>query len=97
VTPVACGEDPSDRRRAALSRLTNARSGGGSFPVRQSSSWHVVWIHYANCVEGNLSSAGPGDVSPCSLMFNAVNFASLNFTALSGSVVRGHAVEFAGR
>jgi hypothetical protein len=53
--------------------------------------------HYANCVEGNLSSAGPGDVSPCSLMFNAVNFASLNFTAVSGSVVRGHAVEFAGR
>jgi len=51
--------------------------------------------HYANCVEGNLSSAGPTDVSPCTLMFNAVNFASLNFGLLSGSVVRGHAVDFA--
>jgi hypothetical protein len=51
--------------------------------------------HYANCVEGNLSSAGPGDLSPCTLMFNAVNFSSLNFGVLSGAVVRGHAVEYA--
>ena len=51
--------------------------------------------HYANCVEGNLSSAGPNDLSPCTLMFNAVNFASLNFETLSGAVVRGHAVEYA--
>lgn len=51
--------------------------------------------HYANCVEGNLSSAGPNDLSPCTLMFNAVNFASLNFSSVDGPVVRGHAVEFA--
>ena len=51
--------------------------------------------HYANCVEGNLSSAGPGDVSPCTLMFPAVNFASLNFAALEGAIVRGHAVNYA--
>jgi hypothetical protein len=51
--------------------------------------------HYANCVEGNLSSAGPNDLSPCTLMFNAVNFASLNFSTLSSSVVRGHAVNYA--
>jgi hypothetical protein len=51
--------------------------------------------HYANCVEGNLSSAGPSDVSPCTLMFNAVNGASLNFSTLSGRVVRGHAVDHA--
>lgn len=51
--------------------------------------------HYANCVEGNLSSAGSSDLSPCTLMFNAVNFSSLNFGALSGAVVRGHAVEYA--
>ncbi len=48
--------------------------------------------HYANCAEGMLTSAGPGDVSPCTLMFPAVNFASLNFAALEGAVVRGHAV-----
>ena len=51
--------------------------------------------HYANCVEGNLSSAGPNDLSPCTLMFNAVNFSSLNFGLLSGAVVRGHAVGYA--
>lgn len=51
--------------------------------------------HYANCVEGNLSSAGPNDLSPCTLMFNAVNFSSLNFGLLSVSVVRGHAVGYA--
>jgi hypothetical protein len=51
--------------------------------------------HYANCVEGNLTSAGPSDVSPCTLMFPAVNFASLNFAALEGSTVRGHAVNHA--
>jgi hypothetical protein len=51
--------------------------------------------HYANCVEGNLTSAGPSDVSPCTLMFPAVNFASLNFAALEGSTVRGHAVKHA--
>lgn len=51
--------------------------------------------HYSNCVEGNLTSAGPSDVSPCTLMFPAVNFASLNFAALEGSTVRGHAVKHA--
>lgn len=53
--------------------------------------------HYANCVEGNLSSAGPSDVSPCTLMFPAVNFASLNFAALEAATVRGHAVNYAAR
>jgi hypothetical protein len=51
--------------------------------------------HYANCVEGQLTSAGPSDVSPCTLMFPAVNFASLNFAALEGATVRGHAVAHA--
>lgn len=51
--------------------------------------------HYANCAEGNLSSAGPSDVSPCTLMFPAVNFASLNFAALEAATVRGHAVNYA--
>lgn len=51
--------------------------------------------HYANCVEGNLTSVNSSDVSPCTLMFNAVNGASLNFSVLSGKVVRGHAVSHA--
>lgn len=51
--------------------------------------------HYANCVEGILSKGSMNDVSPCTLMFPAVNFASLNFAALEGMVVRGHAVNHA--
>jgi hypothetical protein len=51
--------------------------------------------HYGNCVEGNLTSGGDGDVSPCTLMFPAVNGASLNFGTFEGVVVRGHAVDFA--
>lgn len=50
--------------------------------------------HYANCVEGNLSGAA-NDLSPCSLMFNFVDFQSLNFSAFNGAVVRGHAVQHA--
>lgn len=51
--------------------------------------------HYSNCVEGNLTSAGQSDLSPCTLMHPMVNFASLNFSALSGAVTRGHAVNHA--
>ena len=51
--------------------------------------------HYSNCVEGNLTSAAANDVSPCTLMHPAVNNASLNFAALEGATVRGHALRFA--
>lgn len=50
--------------------------------------------HYANCVEGNLQGAAD-DLSPCSLMFNFVDFQSLNFSQVNSAVVRGHAVEHA--
>ncbi len=50
--------------------------------------------HYANCVEGVLSGE-PTDLSPCTLMFNFVDFQSLNFSVVDGPVVRGHAVQFA--
>ncbi|HKH49773.1 MAG TPA: zinc-dependent metalloprotease family protein [Thermoanaerobaculia bacterium] len=50
--------------------------------------------HYANCVEGNLQGAA-NDLSPCSLMFNFVDFQSLNFAQLNAAVVRGHAVQHA--
>jgi hypothetical protein len=50
--------------------------------------------HYANCVEGNLTGEAV-DVSPCTLMFNFVDFLSLNFSLVNAPVVRGHAVQFA--
>jgi hypothetical protein len=58
---------------------------------------HVMGAHhhYANCVEGNLSEVGEPEVSPCTLMINVVNLASLNFSTFNGSVVRGHALQYA--
>ena len=51
--------------------------------------------HYANCVEGVADGDSPTDVSPCTVMFNAVNPASLWFGRLEGSVVLGHALRYA--
>ena len=50
--------------------------------------------HYANCAEGLLSELG-AELSPCTLMFNAVNTSSFNFSTLNSLVVRGHAEAYA--
>jgi reprolysin-like metallo-peptidase family M12B len=50
--------------------------------------------HYANCAEGLLTGA-VNDLSPCTLMFNFVDFQSLNFSQVNGPIVRGHAVNYA--
>ena len=50
--------------------------------------------HYANCVEGLLSELG-AELSPCTLMFNAVDLSSFNFSTVNGLVVRGHAEAYA--
>ena len=49
--------------------------------------------HYANCAEGILSE--PSELSPCSLMFNDVGLASLNFGTANGLVVKGHGQAYA--
>ena len=46
--------------------------------------------HYANCAEGVLADPPPSELSPCTLMINAVDLASLNFGTANGLVVRGH-------
>lgn len=46
--------------------------------------------HYANCAEGVASDSPPSELSPCTLMINAVDLASLNFGTPNGLVVRGH-------
>ena len=51
--------------------------------------------HYQDCVEGIPTELDQGEVSPCTLMTNAVDFQSLNFSILEGAVVRGHALDFA--
>ena len=51
--------------------------------------------HYANCAEGSPGAVEEGGPTPCSLMTNFVDFMSLIFNNLEGSVVRGHAAEYA--
>ena len=51
--------------------------------------------HYANCAEGTPGAVEEVGPTPCSLMFNFVDFLSLRFSALEGAAVRGHAIEFA--
>lgn len=52
--------------------------------------------HYANCAEGLVGDPPPAELSPCTLMFNAVDLASLNFGTVNGLVVRGHMEAYAG-
>ena len=51
--------------------------------------------HHANCAEGLLSESLTSELSPCTLMFNAVDLASINFSMVEGLVVRGHAEAYA--
>ncbi|MGH9748499.1 MAG: zinc-dependent metalloprotease family protein [Candidatus Polarisedimenticolia bacterium] len=97
VSDIRDIEDPQTGTTGTLNSLGLNPNVDATAEVMAHEIGHLMGAHhhYANCVEGNLSSAGPTDVSPCTLMFNAVNFASLNFETLSGAVVRGHAVEHA--
>lgn len=52
--------------------------------------------HYANCAEGNRSTAGGGEPSICTTMWPThVRYMAMNFGTLEGTVIRGHAVDFA--
>jgi hypothetical protein len=51
--------------------------------------------HYGNCAEGTKGTQEVFEASPCTLMFNFVDFQSIHFSTANGAVVRGHAVDFA--
>jgi hypothetical protein len=97
VSDIRDIEDPQTGTTGTLNQLGFNPNVDATAEVFAHEIGHLMGAHhhYANCVEGNLASGGDGDISPCSLMFNAVNFASLRFTVLSGAVVRGHAVNYA--
>jgi hypothetical protein len=97
VSDIRGIEDPQTGTTGTLNSLGFNPNVDATAEVMAHEIGHLMGAHhhYANCVEGNLSSAGPDDLSPCTLMFNAVNFASLNFSSVDGPVVRGHAVNFA--
>lgn len=90
-------ENPSTGTTGTLNRMGLNPNVDAASEVFAHEIGHLMGAHhhYSNCVEGMLTSAAANDVSPCTLMFPAVNFASLNFAALEGSVVRGHAVNHA--
>lgn len=97
VSDIRAIEDPKTGTTGTLNSLGFNANVDATAEVMSHEIGHLMGAHhhYANCAEGNLSSGAPNDLSPCTLMFNAVNFASLNFSTLSGSVVRGHASDHA--
>lgn len=97
ATDIRDSEDPDSGTSGALNALGFNPNVDAAAEVIAHEIGHLMGAHhhYANCVEGNLTSRGVHDLSPCTLMFNCVCFASLNFSELSGVVVRGHAVDFA--
>ena len=97
VSDIRASENPTTGNTGTLNSLGLNLNVDATAEVMAHEIGHLMGAHhhYANCVEGNLTSAGPSDVSPCTLMFNAVNGTSLNFGTLSGAVVRGHAYDYA--
>lgn len=97
VSDIRNIENPSRGTTGTLNSLGLNPNVDATAEVMSHEIGHLMGAHhhYSNCVEGNLTSGGTGDVSPCTLMFPAVNFASLNFAALEGSTVRGHAAKYA--
>lgn len=52
--------------------------------------------HYGNCVQGlSAQDLENAEITPCTLMFNAVNFASLPFGTINSTITRGHAENYA--
>jgi hypothetical protein len=97
ATDIRAIENPQTGNSGTLNQLGFNPNVAAAAEVLSHEMGHLMGAHhhYANCVEGNTSSDGPNDLSPCTLMFNSVNFAGLSFSTLEGSVVRGHAVAFA--
>ncbi len=58
---------------------------------------HVMGAHhhYANCAEGVPGAVREVGPTPCSTMFNFIDFLSLGFSVLEGAAIRGHTVDFA--
>lgn len=97
VSDIRDIEDPQTGTTGTLSQMGFNPNVDATAEVMSHEIGHLMGAHhhYSNCVEGNLHSGGPGDLSPCTLMFPAVNFASLPFSTLESATVRGHAVQHA--
>ena len=89
----AVGENFTDDE-AALLGIPIARNMSAKVAAHELGHLMGGHHHYANCIEGLLSEF-PGELSPCTLMFNAVDLSSINFATLNGIVVKGHAQLYA--
>ena len=94
----AVGEDFGADQDAGIALGPFTHTVEGSAIVVSHEIGHLMGAHhhYGNCVEGNsLQNVLDLELTPCTLMFNAVNFGSLPFGSVNGAVVRGHASEYA--
>lgn len=94
----AVGEDfgADEDAGRALGPFTHTVDGSAIVVAHEIGHLMGAHHHYGNCVEGNtLQNLQDLELTPCTLMFNAVNFASLPFGMLNTAVVRGHASDFA--
>ena len=90
----AVGED-DDADTSAIGSIVLARQLTARVAAHEIGHLMGAHHHYANCVEGILTELDQGELSPCTLMFNLADVASLNFSTLNGLVVRGHAEAYA--
>jgi hypothetical protein len=94
----AVGEDfgAAEDAGRALGPFTHTVDGSAIVVAHEIGHLMGAHHHYGNCVEGNsLENVEDLELTPCTLMFNAVNFGSLPFGTLNTAVVRGHASDFA--
>jgi hypothetical protein len=91
----AVGENFSPEDASAIGPLFLARNLSAKVAAHEIGHLMGGHHHYANCAEGLLAESLTSELSPCTLMFNAVDLASINFATANGLVVRGHAEAYA--
>ncbi|MGH2951829.1 MAG: zinc-dependent metalloprotease family protein [Solirubrobacterales bacterium] len=91
----AVGENFTTDESSLLGIITLARNVTAKVAAHEIGHLMGGHHHYANCAEGLLADPPPDELSPCTLMFNAVDLASLNFSTVNSLVVRGHMEAYA--
>ena len=98
TTAFAVGEDfgPEEDLGRELGPFVHTTNGSAIVAAHELGHLMGAHHHYGNCVQGlSAEDVENNELTPCTLMFNAVNFASLPFGTLNTTIVRGHAEEFA--
>lgn len=94
----AVGEDfgPEEDGGRALGPFVHTVNGSAVVVAHELGHLMGAHHHYGNCVQGvSVEDVQNLELTPCTLMFNFVNFASLPFSTVNTTVVRGHTEEYA--